>query len=246
MVGRLRRLCRRLGFDIAPYPSLASHWLRLVALLRAHDVSLVVDVGANVGQYARALLRHGYRGRIVSYEPVAAAHATLTEAASHHENWSVAPRAAVGDKAGEVAINVSAASDMSSILPMSRAALQSFTSDRYVGQESAPMVTLADELPRLATEHDRVFVKSDTQGYDDRVLDGIGAGIDRVVGVQIELSMAAVYQGQPPYLDMLARLESLGYEPCLVIPGYWSRQFGRMVEFDVVAFRAGERQASAR
>ena len=40
----------------------------------------------------------------------------------------------------------------------------------------------------------------------------------------------------------LARLETLGYEPCLVIPGYWSRQFGRMVEFDVAAFRAGERQ----
>ena len=246
MVGRVRRLCRRLGFDIAPYPSPASHWLRLVSLLHSHDVSLVVDVGANVGQYAKALLRHGYRGRIVSYEPVAAAHASLTAAAADYEKWSVAPRAAVGDRAGDVTINVSAASDMSSILPMSGAAQQRFTGDRYVGQESAPMVTLADELPQLAAAHARIFVKSDTQGYDDRVLDGIGACIDRVVGLQIELSMEAVYEGQPRYLDMLARLESLGYEPCLVIPGYWSRQFGTMVEFDVVAFRRGGRQASAR
>lgn len=245
MVGRLRRLCRRLGFDIAPYPSPTSHWLRLVTLLHAHDVSLVVDVGANVGQYARALLRHGYRGRIVSYEPVAAVHASLTAAAANYENWSVASRAAVGDRAGEVTINVSAASDMSSILPMSRAAQQHFTSDRTIGTETAPMVTLADEFVQRAEEEDRIFVKSDTQGYDDRVLDGIGACIDRVIGLQIELSMEAVYDGQPRYLDMLTRLETLGFEPCLVIPGYWSRQFGRMVEFDVAAFRRGGRLGSA-
>ncbi len=238
MVGRVRSWCRRLGFDVAPYPSPTGHWPRLAGLLNAHEVALVVDVGANVGQYAQSLLRHGYRGRIHSYEPVAAAHAALVGAASDHAHWTVAPRTAVGDTPGEVTINVSAASDMSSILPMSPAAKRRFASDRYVGTETAPMVTLGDEIPHLAAAGEPVFVKSDTQGCDDRVLDGLGTAVDRVVGVQIELSMVAVYDGQPRYLDMLARLEGLGYAPHLIVPGYWSRQFGRMIEFDVVAFRS--------
>ena len=237
MVGRLRRLTRRFGFDVARFPGAAAFWPRLVALLRAQGITVVVDVGANTGQYATALLTNGYRGRIVSYEPGAAAHAALTRAAAGHAGWDVAPRAAVGERAGEVTLNVSGETDMSSLLPMTAVAAERFSSAATTGRERVPMVTLADELPKLARPGDRVFVKSDTQGYEAHVLAGLGAAIDGVTGLQLELSLVPVYEGQPLYLAMLERLEADGFRPHLIIPGYYSRHYGRMLEFDVVAFR---------
>lgn len=216
----------------------SSHWPHLATLLAAHKVSLVLDVGANIGQYGGRLIEHGYAGRIVSYEPLAAAHATLQAKAAAQPNWQVAPRAAVGASSGEVEINVSAESDMSSILAMTDEAQRLFTSSRAVGRESVPMVTLAGEIAARAVAGERIFVKSDTQGFESAVLDGLGGAIDRVIGLQLELALHPVYQGQPRYLELLQRVEAAGFMPMLVIPGYWSRHHGRMLEFDLVAFRA--------
>lgn len=236
-IGALRRLIRRLGFDVARYPAKTSPWPQLATLLQQHGVTLMLDVGANTGQYALKLREHGYKGRIVSYEPQSAAHAALTRAAAGDPSWDVAPRAAVGATSGEITINLSAESDMSSVLPMTVETRGLFTSTRSIGTERAPVVTLADEIARRSNAADRIFVKSDTQGFEAQVLDGIGGAIENVVWLQLELSLHPIYQGQPRYLPMLERIEGAGFQPMLLIPGYWSRQHGRMLEFDVIAFR---------
>ncbi len=50
-------------------------------VIRRSGVSTVLDVGANTGQWAMELLRDGFTGRIVSFEPHPAAYAQLTEIA---------------------------------------------------------------------------------------------------------------------------------------------------------------------
>ncbi len=60
------------------------------------------------------------------------------------------------------------------------------------------------------------------------------------MGVQLELALEPVYEGQPRYLELLERLEGMGFTARLLIPGYYSRHYGRMLEFDVVAFRDSE------
>ena len=70
------------------------------------------------------------------------------------------------------------------------------------------------------------------------MLDGLAGAVDRVAGLQLELSLVPIYQGQPDYLTVLNRVGELGFTPHLVIPGYFSRQHGQMIEFDVVCFRA--------
>lgn len=237
MVGHFRKLARSLGFDIAPYPGAAAHWPRLTELLAAHDISLVLDVGANTGQYATALRNNGYTGRIVSYEPVSHAHAALTDAAKDDSNWLIAPRTAIGAAGGEATINVSPESDMSSLRPLTADAADKLKSVRPTVQESVPVTTLAAEIAAQAEPGERIFVKSDTQGYEAEVLHGLGEMAARVAGLQLELSLVPIYDGQPDHLTLLTRLREMGFAPHLVIPGYYSRHHGRMLEYDVVCFR---------
>jgi hypothetical protein len=83
---------------------------------------------------------------------------------------------------------------------------------------------------------DSVFVRSDTQGYEDRLLDGIGSAWDRVAGIQLELLLQPIYEDQPDHLPLLERLTEQVSRPHLVIPGYWSRHYGRILQYDVVYF----------
>lgn len=237
MVGWVRKSLRRFGYDFGPFPGRALHWERIVALLDTHGVATVFDVGANEGQYASALRANGYRGRIVSFEPLSVVHANLVRRAGKDTDWTVAPRAAVGARAGTAEINVSGESDMSSILALDPVARERLASTRATGTEEVRVVALADAIGEHAPAGEPVFVKSDTQGYEDKVLDGIGDAWNRVAGVQVELSLQPIYAGQPDHLALLDRLAEQGFRPHLIVPGYWSRHYGRMLEYDAVCFR---------
>ena len=226
-----------MGFDIARYPGAAAQWPRLTELLDRHGVTLVLDVGANIGQYAVGLRNNGYDKRIVSFEPLSSAHAQLAANADLDPVWDVAPRCAVGAAKGQTEINISPESDMSSLLALTDDAAEKFASVRPTGRETVPVTTLAVELPRYAGTGDMIFVKSDTQGYEAEVLAGLASAVDRVVGLQLELSLVPIYQGQPDYLSVLNQVSELGFVPHLVIPGYFSRHHGQMIEFDAVCFR---------
>jgi len=237
MVGLTRKLARRFGFDIAPFPGGAKHWGQIVSLLARHEVGCVFDVGANVGQYANAIRKNGFQGRIISFEPLSAAHAQLTTRAARDGDWDVAPRTAVGATPGETEINVSPESDMSSILPLDATAHDRLASTRPTGVENVPVTTVTDALAAHIPGQAPIFLKSDTQGFEAQVLAGIGDNWDRITGVQLELSIQPIYEGQPDHLPLLEQLAARGLCPHLVIPGYWSRHYGRMLEYDVVCFR---------
>jgi FkbM family methyltransferase len=237
MVGFTRKLVRRFGFDIAPFPGSAKHWTQIVSLLARHEVDCVFDVGANVGQYANAIRKNGYQGRIVSFEPLSDAHAKLTARAAGDANWDVAARAAVGATAGETQIHISPESDMSSILPLDATAQDRLASAHGTDLETVPGTTVADTLAAHATGQTPIFLKLDTQGFEAQVLAGAAGCWDRITGVQLELSIQPIYEGQPNHLPLLEQLATQGLRPHLVIPGYWSRHYGRMLEYDVVCFR---------
>lgn len=95
-----RGLLTNAGWDLQRLDTAAHPVGSLKRLLRHHEVDLV-DVGANVGQYAKDLRRIGYRGRIVSFEPLSAAHAELIRNAAGDPDWVVAPRMALGDANSE-------------------------------------------------------------------------------------------------------------------------------------------------
>jgi FkbM family methyltransferase len=209
-------------------------------MLQRHRIDRVIDVGANVGQYASALRASGYHGCILSVEPVAAACAELARAARDDPDWTVLPRTAVGARPGTLTINVSASSDMSSALPFTAEAQSAFDSDRVIAQEEVEVTTIDRLMAQKAGPNDRVFLKSDTQGYDLEVLRGASGSLERIVGVQIETSLCPIYVGQPQWRSIVDFLAPYRFDIHLVIPGYFSRAYGRLMEMDLVLFRATE------
>lgn len=63
-----RRLARRVGLNLGRYTPQASTGVAYNLLLSRLGIDLVVDIGANEGQYAFDVRLHGYRGRILSFE----------------------------------------------------------------------------------------------------------------------------------------------------------------------------------
>jgi FkbM family methyltransferase len=233
----VQRLARRLGWDLVPRRKARPHEAQIVAILHRFRVGCVLDVGANVGQYGAMLRAWGYRGRIVSFEPLAAAHAALARRAAGDPSWQIAPRMAIGEREGEVEVEVSAESDMSSIRPQSALLQQISPSSRVTGRERVPLARLEVAAAPFLRPGERLFLKSDTQGFEAEVLEGASGLLPRLAGVQLELSLVRCYEGEADWRAMIDRLDALGMVPYLFIPGYFERKLARQLQIDGVFMR---------
>ena len=230
---RLQRLARRLGYDLTPRKKAKPPNAQLAAVLERFGITCVLDVGANCGQYGARLRDWGYRGRIVSFEPQALAHAALTRRAAADPTWRVAPRMTLGERDGEVEIEVSAESDMSSILPQSALLREISPSSAVLRQETAPLRRLDGVVSAHLTPADRVFLKIDTQGFDIEVLRGARDCLSMVKALQTEASVRGIYKGMPRYTDTIRYLDECGFDITGLYPV--SRDSAlRLVEFDCV------------
>ena len=207
---------------------------RLARVLDHLAISLVLDVGANTGQYGARLRRAGYGGRIVSFEPLAEAHRRLRAAAAEDDAWQVPAPLALGDAETPLTLNRAAASDMSSALDLTAEMAGLLDDAAVVARETAPQARLERIWPDHVRAGDRVLLKIDTQGYDDRVLAGAAGVIGRLSAIQLELSIVPVYEGQSDWREMVDRLDALGFSPVLFLPGYFNRSTARLIEMDGV------------
>jgi FkbM family methyltransferase len=239
----LRRLARGLGYDLVPRRKLRDLDAQLVHTLERHRVAAVVDVGANRGQYARRLRAAGWRGPILSLEPIPELQRELARAAAADPCWEVLPPTAAGDGDGEVTLEVSAEADMSSTLPQSPLLRRISSSSAVVRRIAVPQRRL-DELLR-ERPWDRLFVKADVQGAEPAVLAGMTGIWGRVVGLQLELALLPLYEGERPWLELVGDLARRGFAPYLLFPGYFAKALGRQVQLDAVFYRTDGQAVAA-
>lgn len=210
-------------------------------LLRGFDafgVDLVLDVGANVGQFGQQLRQAGYRGRIVSFEPLSAAHAGLRAAAAKDSAWIVHERCALGDRDGTTTINIAGNSVSSSVLPMTSTHAAAAPGSAYVGQETVAARRLDSVAPAYLVAAQRPFLKIDTQGFEWQVLTGAAATLPALHGVLCELSLVELYDGQRLWREVIEHLEEAGFTLWGLQPGFMDRS-GRNLQVDAIFFRAG-------
>ena len=124
----------------------------VASLIERLAVDCVLDVGANEGQWAAALRRAGYSGRIVSFEPVKQAFERLQVAASEDPIWDT-HCLALGPQDGTVALHRTHNSVFSSVLKPSCYAQNRWgDGTEIVAEETAPVRRLDGLLPELLTD----------------------------------------------------------------------------------------------
>lgn len=205
--------------------------VRVATAASCLTVDTVLDVGANLGQYGAGLRAGGYRGRLVSCEPLPDAYAELAKRAAADVRWT-SVCAAVGSEPGTVEVNVAANSYSSSILPMTDAHLGAAPGSRYVGTVRVPMTTVAELIGSQSLTPARTLLKVDTQGYESPVLDGAGERLAEFAAVQLELSLVPLYTGQVLAHELCARLAGLDFTLFSLEGGFGDRLTGRMLQFD--------------
>jgi FkbM family methyltransferase len=207
-------------------------------LLRSGAITVVIDVGANIGQYAGAVRRCGFQGRIVSVEPLPEAHTSLVRSAKHDSRWEQ-HNLALGKRDGNITINVSANSVSSSALPMLTSHLDAAPQSVYTGTVLAKvrrLDTLRDQLVRPA---DRVWLKLDVQGLESDVLEGAGGTLEQVAGIEAELSLVPLYKDQELFYEVSEHLYSRDFFCAFLEPEFADPRSGHMLAINALFLRRG-------
>ena len=192
----IKRLINAAGYDLRRLTPNSNPAYQLLKGLTQFNIDLVLDVGANIGQFASELRTVGYKGQIVSFEPLSGAYELLSLKARRDAKWQVHRRGAIGDYDGEIEINVSGNSVSSSVLPMTEAHSSAAADSAYIASEQVPIYRLDAIAPDYLSATGRHFIKMDTQGFEWQVLDGASDTLQRAQGVLCELSLVPLYEGQ--------------------------------------------------
>ncbi|MBD2081309.1 FkbM family methyltransferase [Leptolyngbya sp. FACHB-17] len=231
-----RNLLCSFGYEVNAYNFLRSHEVRRVKFLKEQNISLVLDVGANEGQFGALLRRLGYQGKIISFEPVQQVFQTLTKQCQSHSSWT-ARNEALGDFDGYTKINVSAFSQVSSILTATGIADTNYWKGNTQAKiQVRRLDSLSDELE--LNQH-QIFLKVDTQGFEENVLRG-GKGMlqgQNIQMLEVELSMRSFYSGEKLFPEMLDYIRGLGFELISMSPVHVDSQKGHVLQYDCIFIR---------
>ena len=214
----------------------------IASALKEFEITLVIDVGANIGQFGKSIRGTGYSGIIYSFEPLIDAHEQLLKNTNQDKNWLIHNRCAVGDMIGDVAINVAANSYSSSIKEMLPSHLNAAPDSGLIGFHGAQVITLDSLLKAWEPHKGRIFLKIDTQGFEQEVLKGAAGTLDFVAVVQVELSLTELYKGQALYDYFFSFFDSLGFVLHHLIPGFIDPLSGQLLQFDAVFLKKCEQR----
>lgn len=233
----IRPLLHRCGLDVIRHrpeprypPRLRNRWMQDL------NVNLVLDVGANVGQYASDIRHWGYSNKIISFEPLSSAFSSLQQTANASPSWT-ALHTAVGNAPGSVTINVAANSTSSSILGMGDRHCRAAPESKYVSQQTISVITLDSLLGTTVQPHDRVWLKIDVQGYERHVLEGALQLLPQVVGLECELSLVSLYNDEPLMDEMLHYISTLGFALSMTTEAFYDPVTSRTLQLNGVFLR---------
>lgn len=207
----IKNLFHTCGLEINKFTPTHSDIAQLVVSLEHFKIDLVLDVGANQGQFGSEIRNSGYRGRIISFEPLSEAHATAKQISKNDPLWEIYSRCAIGAHSGTVEINVSKNSVSSSILPILVLHQEAAPNSAYCGKETVEVKSLDELQHSIINGAMRPFLKIDTQGYEWEVLKGAESVLKSVCGVLVELSLVHLYERQHLWDEVIDKLSKDGF-----------------------------------
>lgn len=219
----LNSLLHPLGLNIERHFGSELALKRLVQISKENHIDLLLDIGANTGQFSIKMIESGFYNQIISFEPLSSAYPVLLKNARRFNNWKVFEKCAIGDFDGKIEINISLNNHSSSILQVTKAHTDAAPSAAFIDKECVTIRKL-DTIAQEFTSFKNILLKIDTQGFEKNILAGAVTLIENKVKIiQLEMSLLPLYEGLMPFEDMISYLQTLNFRPLFYSVGYIDR-----------------------
>lgn len=207
------------------YPDLESVGLRRNAV--------VVDVGANVGDFAECVLAFQPWARLHLIEPLSETLPVLRSKFGEYSGVSLGTFA-LGSEPGEREFFVCQYDQASSFLETGAALKAGAYGLDFSRKEvrRVPVRTLVDYLREARVDHVDLL-KLDVQGFELEVLRGAGDALGRIDWIYAEAQFQELYRGGPLFSDVFEYLQTRGFE-LLRMTSFRVDEGGRLLECDML------------
>lgn len=229
-----KNLLRQQGKRIVDYPS--GEHKKIKDLLDLHKIDLVLDVGANEGQYALYLRTIGYKGAIISFEPLNGVFDTLQAKASKDPLWTCF-QLALGNVEETAFINVSENSQSSSLLEVKHFEYGERAGMNSINQQQVTVKKLDTIFSEVTKGYSNIYLKLDVQGFEKNVFDGAQESLKTITGVQFEMALEELYKGEFLFIEMIEYLKSRNFHLCAFKNGFHNVQTGKLYEADGIFYK---------
>ena len=161
-------------------------------------------------------------------------HKILKKNSKAHDNWTVYENFGFGKINETKLINISKNSVSSSILEINKTHLDIEPDARTIRKEEIRLITLNDFLSQNEYKDKKIFVKIDTQGYEENILLGADKVLNQISTIMIETSISKVYDQEKDYLEMINLMKSFGFHVWSVERGFTNKKTGQVLQLDII------------
>jgi len=202
----------------------------LAYIIRDRSIDLVIDVGANAGQFGSMIReRTKYKGPIISFEPQPDMYSKVVQKSHRDKNWR-AYNFAIGKEETMLTLNIMRSNVFSSFLKPKEGLLSDLNA--VVSTIEVPVKRLDEVIKSLDVPYKNILLKTDTQGFDLDVLMGAEGIIKNTEAIVCEISILPIYEDSPRYEQMMKLQNELGYTLSGLYPVSLSR--GQAIECDCI------------
>lgn len=221
-----------LGYEVSKINKEGTHLFRIKKFMNLLKTDLVLDVGANIGQFARSIRKTGYDGEIISFEPLSEVYDNLIKNSSNDNKWKIYPKCAIGNSRDEVTINVSKNFFSSSVLNILDEHVNPAPDSKYIDSYIVDQIKL-DDLD-FDKDFNSIFLKIDVQGYELDVLKGAAKLLDKISLIKVEISYTELYDNSTNWRSLVDFLNKKDFEIWDVENGFRNLNNYRLLQSDLI------------
>jgi len=197
---------------IATWPKFSITSYKMLSALARQGIlpRTVIDVGANVGQFAIAAAMIFSGPEVHSFEPVPEAVAALKENVRNIPKIKVYS-VALGERRGRSDLHVNSHTQSSSILSLDKPHIEAFPDERETRTIDVELTTLDAVFDKVDLKPP-ILLKLDVQGYEAQSLAGGPRTLKRCDYVVAEASFKPLYQGETRFNEILTIMAQKNFE----------------------------------
>jgi FkbM family methyltransferase len=200
--------------------------------LQERNIATVLDIGANIGQFAQFINKILPHARIHSFEPLQDQYRQLEQLRQMIPLLQCYPFA-VGSENNEMEINANEFSASSSLLPMTELHTSAFPFTKHTAAQKVQVRTLDSMMTEIKPEKN-IMLKIDVQGFELEVLKGSGSLLHLVDVILVETSFQELYRGQPLFNDIYQFLLSKNFSYHGSFDQIFMRMNGEVLQADAI------------